>query len=265
MIQVSSRFGWRVALVVLVAALGANLRVAHAQQRATDAEEEPVVVPPQAENAPERGTTPDWGTSAATFLTIPSYAFQSRDDSVQTPSGYNRFSATGAEVEAPVMLPAGAAVSAVELQGCDTDAASAVVFILFRVNSDGSIVLLSPLFSTGTTQTPGCTTFQNALTPTVTIDNTNTYYVAVRGGTTSTTSYTAVRVIYRLQVSPAPATASFPNDVPTTHPFFRYIEALKASGITGGCAAGSFCPDAPVTRGQMAVFLATALGLHFPN
>jgi hypothetical protein len=66
-------------------------------------------------------------------------------------------------------------------------------------------------------------------------------------------------------VSPAPAAADF-NDVPTTHPFFQYIEALKASGITGGCQASPplYCPDNPVTRGQMAVFLAKALGLHWP-
>jgi hypothetical protein len=29
--------------------------------------------------------------------------------------------------------------------------------------------------------------------------------------------------------------------------------------------ASYYCPDQPVTRGQMAVFLAKALGLHFPN
>lgn len=66
-------------------------------------------------------------------------------------------------------------------------------------------------------------------------------------------------------MSPAPATATFPNDVPTTHAFFRFVEALAASGVTGGCGPRSYCPDAAVTRGQMAVFLATALGLHFPN
>ena len=71
--------------------------------------------------------------------------------------------------------------------------------------------------------------------------------------------------MYRLQVSPAPATATFPNDVPTSHPFFRFVEALAAAGITGGCGTGSYCPDAPVTRGQMAVFIANALGLHFAN
>jgi hypothetical protein len=64
------------------------------------------------------------------------------------------------------------------------------------------------------------------------------------------------------QVSPAPATATF-NDVPTGHLFFRYIEALADSGITAGCGGGSFCPDGVLTRGQMAVFLAKALGLHW--
>ena len=74
----------------------------------------------------------------------------------------------------------------------------------------------------------------------------------------------AVRVFYNLQVSPAPATASF-GDVSVFHPFFRFIEALRASGITTGCSDTPplYCPDDPVTRGQMAVFLSKALGLHF--
>ena len=69
-------------------------------------------------------------------------------------------------------------------------------------------------------------------------------------------------VVDTLPVSPAPATATF-NDVPTTHPFFRYVEALYNSGITGGCSAAPplYCPDNPVTRGQVAVFIAKALGL----
>ena len=65
-------------------------------------------------------------------------------------------------------------------------------------------------------------------------------------------------------MTPAPATATF-TDVPTDHQFFQFIEALSASGITGGCGPGIYCPDAPVTRGQMATFLAKALGLHWPG
>jgi S-layer homology domain len=69
-----------------------------------------------------------------------------------------------------------------------------------------------------------------------------------------------VAVGWKRQVSPAPDTATF-GDVPTDHPFFQFIEALATSGITGGCGGGNFCPDAPLTRGQMAVFLAKGLGL----
>ena len=69
-------------------------------------------------------------------------------------------------------------------------------------------------------------------------------------------------VVDALPVTPAPGTATF-NDVPTTHPFFRYIEALSNSGITGGCSVSPplYCPNNNVTRGQLAVFLAKALGL----
>jgi hypothetical protein len=73
-----------------------------------------------------------------------------------------------------------------------------------------------------------------------------------------------VRARWQRQVSPAPPTATFPNDTPTTHPYFRFIEALANSGITSGCAPQSFCPDNPITRGEMAVFLSAALGLHWP-
>ncbi len=47
---------------------------------------------------------------------------------------------------------------------------------------------------------------------------------------------------------------SFP-DVPTDNQFYAFIENLVHNGITGGCAAGNYCPADPVTRAQMAVFL----------
>jgi len=80
----------------------------------------------------------------------------------------------------------------------------------------------------------------------------------------STAGLGGVRITWHREVSPPPGVARF-ADVPTTHPFFPWIEALAASGITNGCGNGTtFCPDAPVTRSQMAKFLAVALGLHFP-
>jgi hypothetical protein len=75
-----------------------------------------------------------------------------------------------------------------------------------------------------------------------------------------------LRIQWKRQISPAPAVASF-LDVPTTHPFFRHIEALFDSGITSGCqmAPPMYCPERSITRGEMAVFLAKALGLHWPE
>jgi hypothetical protein len=72
-----------------------------------------------------------------------------------------------------------------------------------------------------------------------------------------------VRIQWRRSVSPAPAIPTF-GDVPTGDTAFTFIEALVASGITAGCGSGNFCPDAPLTRRQMAVFLSKALGLHWP-
>ena len=165
---------------------------------------------------------------------------------------------------APAMLPAGAVIVALQLDACDTGSTANVFVTLFRqAQLEGAT---SPLASTSTSGTPGCGVVNVNLAVPHTVNNeTGTYIVLVQADTDINTRFQAVRIVYRLQVSPAPATATFPNDVPTTHPFFRFVEALAAAGITGGCGTGSYCPDAPVTRGQMAVFLATALGLHFAN
>jgi hypothetical protein len=55
-----------------------------------------------------------------------------------------------------------------------------------------------------------------------------------------------------------PATPYF-TDVPTTHWAFKFIQKMKELGITGGCTQTTYCPDNPVTRAQMAVFITKAL------
>jgi uncharacterized repeat protein (TIGR03803 family) len=45
------------------------------------------------------------------------------------------------------------------------------------------------------------------------------------------------------------------DDVLCPGPFTNWIEQLAAEGITAGCDPGLYCPDNPVTRAQMAVFL----------
>jgi hypothetical protein len=56
--------------------------------------------------------------------------------------------------------------------------------------------------------------------------------------------------------APPDCTGTVFTDVPCTgSPFDPWIEDLSGRGITGGCAPGLYCPDDPVTRSQMAVFL----------
>ena len=57
--------------------------------------------------------------------------------------------------------------------------------------------------------------------------------------------------------TPPPCTGTFP-DVPCPSTFAPWIEALAAEGITGGCGGGNYCPQSPVRRDQMAVFLLKA-------
>lgn len=60
-------------------------------------------------------------------------------------------------------------------------------------------------------------------------------------------------------VAALPPGGTFTDDDGSVHE--GYIEALVAEGITSGCAAGLFCPDEALTRGQMAAFLNRALTL----
>jgi hypothetical protein len=52
------------------------------------------------------------------------------------------------------------------------------------------------------------------------------------------------------------------GDVPPGHFAFSQIERLAAAGITGGCSTSPplYCPNANVSRGQMAVFILKAMG-----
>jgi hypothetical protein len=100
----------------------------------------------------------------------------------------------------------------------------------------------------------------------LTVDNNANEYVFKVSTTTDdgTDYFSGVVVGYVLHVSPAPVTATF-TDVPTSDFAFQFIEAFSAAGITVGCNVSppQFCPDRNVTRREMAVFFAKALGLEF--
>ena len=65
-----------------------------------------------------------------------------------------------------------------------------------------------------------------------------------------------------------PACTGVFADVPCTpgSGFGDWIEQLASLGITGGCGGGNFCPNATVTRKQMAPFLMKTLygSAHVP-
>lgn len=62
-------------------------------------------------------------------------------------------------------------------------------------------------------------------------------------------------------IESGPQSAVFP-DVPAQHRFRTAIEALNEAGIVSGYPDGTFRPDNPVTRAQIAKMLVLLLGIH---
>ncbi len=181
----------------------------------------------------------------------------------------------GQTVYASLDLPAGALILGYRLLYEDNDSSGWVALSFWRYwyhsGSRGEYLING--FSSGVSGTPGVADQWIDVDPDVTVRYRyrvflETYYqkyimkVELHGGTADT-SFSGILVSWQRQVSPEPLSATF-ADVPPEHPFFPFVEALVASGITAGCGGGNYCPDDPITRGQMAVFLSSALGLHWP-
>ncbi|HEY7112448.1 MAG TPA: S-layer homology domain-containing protein [Thermoanaerobaculia bacterium] len=203
--------------------------------------------------------------SAAEFTPIESGTDYVNDN---TGAGIRRYSGhPGGTFVAPVHLPSGALVTYFALDYCDSNVGvgADVLVNLELDDTHGTFTAFLGSLSSS---------FGNAGCDEVTsfIASPHTYNAATEdiiarvqtGAADGTNSFSGVFVGYKLQMSPAPAFASF-ADVPTDHPYFRAIQALASSGITSGCGSGNFCPEQPVTRGELAKFLAVALGLHWPN
>ena len=189
-------------------------------------------------------------------------------------NGWLRYSTAlaGLAFIAPLHLPSGAQITSLRLDYYDASPAGRALGLLVKCDYRGqNCSFISGEAGCGTTicsDTAGADGYGTVVTPVSgsgTVDNfANRYYLAAGNDVTDGSVAISQFVVgYVLQVSPAPDLATF-ADVPTSHPFFQFVEALAASGITGGCGGGNYCPDAPLTRGQMAVFLAKALGLEFP-
>jgi hypothetical protein len=55
--------------------------------------------------------------------------------------------------------------------------------------------------------------------------------------------------------TPPPCTSNPFSDVPVSDPICPWVQELVRRGVTAGCGSGQYCPNNPVTRAQMAVFL----------
>ena len=211
---------------------------------------------------------PDWGGSDRILYAVGFSEFSPGDSSVTySTSQRGRYSTVpyGFFHATPHIL-SGVLLTYLELDYCDSGAGDDVTLILLECSFLGDDCTQMATLDSGTSPT-GCDFVSADLTPVNYTTNNNSRRLVLSATTFSGTSANVIvgaYIGYKLQVSPAPGSATF-LDVPAGHPFFRFVEALSRSGITAGCGGGNYCPDQPLTRGQMAVFLSVALGLHFPN
>ncbi len=164
-------------------------------------------------------------------------------------------------------VPKGALLTFFDLDYCDNVDGGTVEAWLYTAphTNPSSSTNLSHLIST--TQNSCTSAYEDLTAQNVTFNpNTDDIYVEVEthGGFLDS-SFSGVSIFYQLQVSPAPATATF-ADVPTNHPYFKFIEALASSGVTKGCGSSPliFCPNQTITRQEVATWIAKALGLDWP-
>jgi hypothetical protein len=215
-----------------------------------------------------------FGLMCCQILQVPSAAFTTIEPAVNgtmvsgNPAGY-RFIDPGsgsAEVWAPLTLPSGVQVDFLDLYYKDTEPDHEICVDLWGMTGTTTpfVNVMATSCSTGSAGF-GYASHLVAIPIDNDVAQNGAQYVLVVYTTfpSSFLQFKAVDVWWHRQVSPAPATATF-SDVPVGHPFFQFVEALNASGISAGCGNNNFCPDAPLTRKQMAAFLSKALGLYWP-
>jgi hypothetical protein len=254
-----------------------------AQSSAQSSNGAPTVATPQK----ERPVTPNtYGTVTTSYTQVSQAAFLPFDSGRAwtttnfgvNPGGATRYGTTlTTDFNAPVSIPAGAQITYLELDYCDTNAGANYVLGTFvACNFLGNNCVKYPTSGTSsagylTSQDGvrgGCSQVNIDMTPfNINVDNFLNHYLldTITTATDGTNSFAGMIVGYKLQVSPAPGTATF-TDVPLSDFAFQFVEAFNKAGITVGCNASPpmFCPDRNVTRREMAVFFAKALGLQSP-
>lgn len=184
--------------------------------------------------------------------------------SIDNGGGFYHLTAPGDNLVGAIQIPSGVIIDYVSFENCDTVGSH---YTLFLYDDGGPVISIFDSLAKA-----GCGWDFNAVLLNwqhdSNLEHSLTFYIGQNGSapTDGTDGVRGINVHWYRHVSPAPGTATF-NDVPLTDPAFQYIEALVASGVTAGCSAVPplYCPDATLTRRQMAVFLSKALGLHWPD
>jgi hypothetical protein len=227
-----------------------------------------------------------YGTSAVSYVRVSPVEFHPNGTPTNYTQGnyfmrYSYNNSSFAAFSAPLHLPSGAKIVYLELDFLDGTASAAEYGSLWACDfnfqnctqyptagAGPGDCLLPGYICSGTVFSAGYSFESVDLSSAgLTVDNVNNSYIvtAGNGSLDSTTEIGGILVGYVLQVSPAPLSATF-VDVPDTDFAYQFIEAFSAAGITAGCetSPAKYCPDRNVTRREMAVFFAKALGLQFP-
>ena len=170
---------------------------------------------------------PAWGTASYSVRTIHGTSFRP----IQSDTTYSQNAVTthlfrtGGQLYfdyALSDLPAGALLTGIELEYCDTNPAASVNAGVHSRSAAGVNDIVGPTLDSGDAAIPGCGFLGSVsnleLTGEVVDNFEKSYWVRVTlEGTDDSTSLGAVRVYYRLQVSPAPPDCDLqrrPDDAP---------------------------------------------------
>jgi len=237
--------------------LGLLLSALAATGGAAAASEPPPRLLPSTTEAPQEFGPGSSQTTVSALVFFPGFS----DEPYNTSGSLGRFGEVNRDEHfyAQLDLPFGAVIDFIALNNFNDGTPNVILLTLAFRNENGALGTIATIGNTGHASwstdfsaTPLNYLYDFALPLILDVEITSSASMQFFGN---------VRVGWHRSVSTPPVSAYF-GDVPMNHPFFQFISALYYSGITGGCQTSPplYCP---VTRGQMAVFLAKALGLNW--
>lgn len=111
---------------------------------------------------------------------------------------------------------------------------------------------------TGSGYTPASVVRWNGVARSTTYQSATQLAAAIPATDLAAAATAVVTVAEGTSVSnPAPFIVSF-ADVTPAHALYDWVNMMVEHGVTAGCGSGNYCPNNPVTREQMAIFLLKA-------